>query len=588
MTKKIHTWQMCEIKLNSKNKYNNPYLEVDIWIELIGPSFNKKVYGFWNGGNEFCIRFVANKPGIWKWETNCNVDDNQLKGIKGEVEAIEWSEKEKETNPLRRGFIRATNNSHAFQYADGTPLYYIADTWWAATTFRYPWVSENQPLPTWAKMSFQDMVALRKSQGYNGIGIIAAQPTWADDGFPPTLYVNDEEKTPVRQAWQSNGSADDQEDENARAKEMYNEGGRAFFFPGKVPGLENVVPDYDRINPEYFSYMDRKIEYLNNQGFIPFIEVARRDTGPTWKKYYQWPQSYTRYIRYIFNRYQAYNTLLSPIHYDFDGYTIPSREYNEPANLVIDLQGPPPFGNLVGTNSAPSSLRNFGDASENKWLTFHQIGNLRPHKAYWYLTEIYNAKTTCPALNGEPYYPGFPDNNPPAHTKTAERYCRSGMYGSFLSGGLAGYFYGCEGIWGGNIEEESTYTLWDALKFESGKQVQHLKSFVMQKGNKYQDLIPQHNLVYPSRTEEVDGYDGWAYCAHTEQMDWILIYKEQDSACSHIRSILPNRTYICSLFNPRTGEWTKDYSTIYTDQIGESALPDFPSSEDWAISLELQ
>ena len=64
---------------------------------------------------------------------------------------------------------------------------------------------------------------------------------------------------------------------------MENERGRPFLFLGKVPGFEKVFPDMDRLNPAYFHYLDRKIDYLNEQGFVPIIEVARRDTGQAWK-----------------------------------------------------------------------------------------------------------------------------------------------------------------------------------------------------------------------------------------------------------------------------------------------------------------
>lgn len=42
----------------------------------------------------------------------------------------------------------------------------------------------------------------------------------------------------------------------------------------------------NRINPEYFKYLDRKIAYLNADGFVPFIEVSRRDAGLLWYQYY--------------------------------------------------------------------------------------------------------------------------------------------------------------------------------------------------------------------------------------------------------------------------------------------------------------
>ena len=48
-----------------------------------------------------------------------------------------------------------------------------------------------------------------------------------------------------------------------------------------------------------------------------------------WSTYYPWPASYARYIQYVFARYQANHCILSPIHFDYSGMSIPSRAYNE-------------------------------------------------------------------------------------------------------------------------------------------------------------------------------------------------------------------------------------------------------------------
>ena len=77
----------------------------------------------------------------------------------------------------------------------------------------------------------------------------------------------------------------------------------------------------DRINPEYFKFMDRKIDYLNAQGFIPVIEVARRDITSAGRNITHWPESYSRYIQYVWSRYQANNCLFSPVHYDYPAMT---------------------------------------------------------------------------------------------------------------------------------------------------------------------------------------------------------------------------------------------------------------------------
>ena len=142
----------------------------------------------------------------------------------------------------------------------------------------------------------------------------------------------------------------------------------------------------DQAGQEYFKVLDKKIDYLNAQGFVPFLEVSRRDTGQAWKKYYDWPDSYTRYVQYVFARYQANIMILSPIHYDHYGETIRAREYNEACNAVVDRFGQPPFGTLQSANCSPSTLVNFGDPEECRWLTAHQIGNAREHYTYWYLT----------------------------------------------------------------------------------------------------------------------------------------------------------------------------------------------------------
>ena len=63
--KPVHVWQMQELTFNATNAYKNPYTEVKMWVELSGPGFNKKVFGFWDGENTFKVRVVAMKPGEW-------------------------------------------------------------------------------------------------------------------------------------------------------------------------------------------------------------------------------------------------------------------------------------------------------------------------------------------------------------------------------------------------------------------------------------------------------------------------------------------------------------------------------------------
>ncbi|MFW6163603.1 MAG: DUF5060 domain-containing protein, partial [Planctomycetota bacterium] len=279
----MHVWEKVEIALAAQGEYANPYTDVTVWVDLEGPGFRKRCYGFWDGGETFRVRVLAPGPGRWTWRSGSRPADPGLSGVSGEFTAIEWTEEQKAERPCRRGMIQASANGHAFAYADGTPFFLLGDTWWATPTFRYPWRDEDDPRPMGPKAGFQDYVRYRQRQGYNCIAMIAAFPHWHNDGKPAQLKAPD--GTVIRAAWPQAGTKS--------AKTMTDEAGRRpFRFPGKVPGFEDVVPDLERIEPTYFRSLDRKIDYLNAHGFVPFIEVARRDIGQVWMKHYPWPDSY--------------------------------------------------------------------------------------------------------------------------------------------------------------------------------------------------------------------------------------------------------------------------------------------------------
>lgn len=583
----VHIWQKHELQFTAARRYANPYTEVTVWVDLTGPSFKKRVYGFWNGGDSFCVRVLGTAPGLWQWRSGSEPHDAGLSGKTGSFTAIEWTEAEKQENPLRRGFLQPTSNHHALQTADGAPFFVLGDTWYAAGTNRFRWYDDDKQRPIGPEAGFKDYVRYRKAQGFNWVNMIAAFPNWETDGLPWHIVMNDPDKTTVRSAWLEFGTGS--------AKNMDNEGGRPFVFPGKVPGYENVFPDVDRVNPEYFKYIDRKIDYLNANGFVPFIEVSRRDASELWKKYYSWPESYSRFIQYIFSRYQANNTVLSPIHLDIIQESISVPEFDQAIDLVFKKYGPPPFGNLLSANANPSTLVNWGD---NSWVTLHQVGNKREHEYYWYMTEIFRAPKTHPALNGEPYYAGYKDARglnggykygAPGGTPTDNRYVRSAMYGNVLSGGLAGHVYGAEGIWGADIEPSAPTKMWDAFQWKSASQMQYLRKFMFSIGARYRDLVPDNGFVVPSETHIVKGYDGWAYASRTADKEIFLAYFEKGCPQSLVRGARNWSLYRARWFDPRQGIWSDvGEGVLKADEIGEIQLPEFPSDLDWGLSLAYQ
>ena len=67
-SKDIHVWEMQELTFTAENTYDNAYTDVMVWVDLTGPDFNKRIYGFWDGGQIFHLRLVATSPGTWTWK----------------------------------------------------------------------------------------------------------------------------------------------------------------------------------------------------------------------------------------------------------------------------------------------------------------------------------------------------------------------------------------------------------------------------------------------------------------------------------------------------------------------------------------
>jgi hypothetical protein len=83
---KLHTWEMSEITLLASEEYSNWYTDVTCWVELEGPGFSKRIYGFWDGGHTFKVRVVATKPGKWHWQSSSNQPDD--KGLNNKQESL--------------------------------------------------------------------------------------------------------------------------------------------------------------------------------------------------------------------------------------------------------------------------------------------------------------------------------------------------------------------------------------------------------------------------------------------------------------------------------------------------------------------
>lgn len=593
----LHVFEINEITLTAQNQYKNPYKDVTCWVQLKGPGFNKRIYGFWDGGRNFKVRVAATSPGKWTWESGSDsADDKGLNGQTGTFEAKEWSEKEKKENPNRRGFIRPTPNGHALQYADGTPFFFIGDTWWAASTWRYP-LTGQAPDENWnpgpQNHSLENMIRYRQKQGYNSVAMIAAYPNWNADEFPAS-YI-DKKGIGIRQAWEKFGSS--------TAKDMHDENG---ILPFELKG-EGPLANFDRINPEYFQSLDDKMDYLDSVGFVPFLQTVRRDHGPSWKAYFDWPGSFTRYIQYIVARYGAYNIIFSPLHLDWipPNFSLSGEEFSEALIAWHEKYGPLPYGQPVTSLINPATHIIYGTGDEVPWLTMHSVGNNpRNHAVCPLLEEQFNIGPPKPTANLEAYYPGWGQNPNRVAGEMAERnsdrdnyFGRAQAWGSVLSGALPGHIYGTGAYDGTTVGEPvgSRPNIWEALQYPAGKQVGFLKTFIESEGPKFQELLLASDELHPrkSKDSKKDGLDGWAYMMRTPDKTLAMLYFENQSEIPALSGFMPKSAYKLNWFDPVQGEWLPGTITVESDENGKIELISFPGNKrvadkDWSLKILAQ
>ena len=614
----IHTWEMHEIVLHAATHHANPYRDVEAWVELKGPDFSKRVYGFWDGGDTWRIRVVATKPGNWTWRSNSNqAGDSGLNGKTGEFSAKDWTEDEKTQNPTRHGFLRDTANHHALQYADGTPYFLLGDTWLAASTWRLPFTGKP-PAPNYTPgpgITFEDAVAYIKQQGFNEVSMIAAFPSWASDQYPATYA--DKKGVYYRNAWEEFGVMVSSDGGPAKptAKHMEDEHG---YRPFEIVPNHQGLPDFDAIVPEYFQSLDKKIAYLNAEGIIPLLETTRRDVCPAWKAYFNFNESYGRFVEYLVARYGAYNIILSKIHNDIAPSTrygansepmrnvigLTSEEFNQALIYHLKKYGPMPFGQPVTSLIDHSTYTSYGHGDQAPWLTVDSVGNYpRNNSMYEAIETLFRLPDPNPAIDLEPYYVGWSlgtnspnGERPPVNSDRDNYFARAMMYGSVLSGALVGHVWG-HGAYDFTTTDEPKGTrpyIWEALKYTSAGQMQWLKKFIMSEGEAYQDLQLASDDVSPHKApgSPETGLDGWALMMKTEKKDLALVYFEEKAERATVRNLEPNKSYQFTWYDPRTGQW-QEPSTVSTDSQGSAKLPSFPgggdiATFDWAAKLILR
>ena len=209
-------YRIAEWSFRSVAEYDNPWREVDLAFVFTTPAGRElRVPAFWAGGRRWRVRYSSGEVGEHRFRTECSDPHNGgLHGRTGSVRVVEAASE----NPLfRHGPVELDPSRTHLQHADGTPFFWLADTWWMGLTERLRWPQDVHRL-----------TADRAAKGFTVVQIVA--------GLYPDMAPFDE-----------------------RGR---NEAG----FPWDER--------FTRINPAYFDAADRRITHLVEAGVVPCIVGA--------------------------------------------------------------------------------------------------------------------------------------------------------------------------------------------------------------------------------------------------------------------------------------------------------------------------
>ena len=289
--------------------------------------------------------------------------------------------------------------------------------------------------------------------------------------------------------------------------------------------------------------------------------------------------------------------MFSGIHLDWipKDFSLTAAEFNEALTWHHSKYGPMPFGQPYTTLIDRSTYKVFGHGKDAPWLTMHTVGNNpRNHAIYASIEELFRLTPAYPAANLEPYYTGWnhsinrPGGETPAENSDRDNYfARAMMYGSVLSGALAGHVHGTAAYDVTSTGEPAGWRphIWTALRYESGAQMQHLRSFVLSEGDRYQQLTLASQDVDPRSIPNApsDGLDGWSFLMRTAERKFALAYFENRALRARMKGFVPGRRYRWIWFDPRSGAWGREV-TVRADSAGVFMMPPFPGGGEQAAA----
>lgn len=271
----VKKWELIDIPVRAAKKMATPF-DISLWALFTHESGDTMhIPGFYNGNNEWVIRFSSARSGVWKYETAG--DAGILNGIKGSV-VVGNDAKEDQHGAV----MLSPENPQRFAYEDGTGYFPMA--------FELDWLfaldAENRKdIPR-----TKSIISAISEHGFNKVimNVYAYNAKWGErDKINPEFNFSEPTVFPF--------------------------------------GGSNETPVHNELNVDFFKHLDRVMHHLNDENIVSHLMIY------VWNKFVNWPRPGSaednRYFDYVVKRYQAFPNIIWDISKEALAYGMDDMDY---------------------------------------------------------------------------------------------------------------------------------------------------------------------------------------------------------------------------------------------------------------------
>jgi hypothetical protein len=511
----------------SGRQYEDPFNEVTVDAVITLPSGGEeRVPGFWAGGPTWRVRYAPPGPGSYKVRSVCSDAKNRElheQQLTLHVEAYGGG------NPhYKHGSLKIGPDGRHFAHSDGTPFFWLGDTWWMGLCKRLPWPD-----------GFETLTADRVRKGFTMVQIVA--------GLYPDMEPFDERGA--------------------------NEAG----YPWDR--------DFAHINPAYFDQADVRIQHLADHGLAACIVGFWGYFIPRMGM-----EKVKKHWHYLVARWSAYPVVWCLAGEGTMPYYLSTTKEQDAEVQKHGLTELARYVRSIDPHHHPITIHPSSAAREcvddpsvidfDMLQTGHSDRASVPNSIETINREL-AASPRMPVLIGEVNYEGIQE----ACRQEVQRF----MFWSALLSGAGGHTYGANGIWQVNTREKP-YGLsphghswggpaWDIAAALPGSGQLGLAKGLLRRYSWWK-LEPRPELIDPRWSKD----EYWKPFAAQIPGEVVIAFTPASYSGATFRN-LKQGSYHAFFFNPADGSET-EIGSITPDASGSWKIAEVPIFQDWVVVLE--